>query len=100
VDIPRSTALLVGVGNAGGETARLCKALGMMTLGVDARRTEARRGLGHDGLAVGGAVISTHPLCILFWRFTKSTQEIHRVVSHMIVAMGGRVILTRPCVFH
>lgn len=40
VDIPRSTALLVGVGNAGGETARLCRALGMKTLGVDARRTE------------------------------------------------------------
>jgi phosphoglycerate dehydrogenase-like enzyme len=40
VDIPQSTALLVGVGNAGGETARLCKALGMTTLGVDARRTE------------------------------------------------------------
>ena len=40
VDIPTSTALLVGVGNAGGETARLCKALGMTTIGVDARRTE------------------------------------------------------------
>eukprot|EP01045_Picozoa_sp_COSAG04_P018158 COSAG04_NODE_1660_length_6022_cov_5.271146_5_plen_343_part_00 len=40
VDIPSSTALLVGVGNAGGETARLCKALGMRTLGVDARRTD------------------------------------------------------------
>lgn len=40
VDIPASTALLVGVGNAGGETARLCKALGMTTIGVDARRTE------------------------------------------------------------
>ena len=41
VDIAVSTALLVGVGNAGGETARLCKALGMTTLGCDARRTEA-----------------------------------------------------------
>lgn len=40
VDIPSATALLVGVGNAGGETARLCKALGMTTIGVDARRTE------------------------------------------------------------
>lgn len=40
VDIPTSTALLVGVGNAGGETARVCKALGMATIGVDARRTE------------------------------------------------------------
>jgi lactate dehydrogenase-like 2-hydroxyacid dehydrogenase len=40
VDIPSATALLVGVGSAGGETARLCKALGMTTIGVDARRTE------------------------------------------------------------
>ena len=75
--------------NAGGEMARLCKALGMTTLGVDARRTEVRRGLAHDGVAVGGAVISTHPLCILFWRFSKSTTEIHRVMSHMIVAIDG-----------
>eukprot|EP01045_Picozoa_sp_COSAG04_P038071 COSAG04_NODE_10024_length_812_cov_1.164095_1_plen_215_part_01 len=36
VDVGSATALLVGVGNAGGETARLCKALGMTTLGVDA----------------------------------------------------------------
>lgn len=35
-----ATALLVGVGAAGGETARLCQALGMRTLGIDARRTE------------------------------------------------------------
>ena len=40
VDIGAATALLVGVGAAGGETARLCQALGMKTLGVDARRTE------------------------------------------------------------
>jgi phosphoglycerate dehydrogenase-like enzyme len=40
VDISTATALLVGVGNAGGETARLCKAFGMTTLGCDARRTE------------------------------------------------------------
>jgi phosphoglycerate dehydrogenase-like enzyme len=40
VDISTATALLVGVGNAGIETARLCKAFGMTTLGCDARRTE------------------------------------------------------------
>jgi phosphoglycerate dehydrogenase-like enzyme len=40
VDIGAAIALLVGVGAAGGETARLCQALGMKTLGVDARRTE------------------------------------------------------------
>jgi lactate dehydrogenase-like 2-hydroxyacid dehydrogenase len=35
-----ATVLLVGVGESGVETARLCKtALGMRVLGVDARRT-------------------------------------------------------------
>ena len=38
VDVTTATALIVGVGNAGLETARLCKALGMTVLGVDARR--------------------------------------------------------------
>jgi phosphoglycerate dehydrogenase-like enzyme len=41
VDVPAATALLVGAGHAGLETARLCTALGMTTLGVDARRTAA-----------------------------------------------------------
>jgi phosphoglycerate dehydrogenase-like enzyme len=39
VDLPGSTALMVGVGNAGLETARLLGAIGMRVLGVDARRT-------------------------------------------------------------
>ena len=38
--LPDSTALIVGVGGIGGETARLCKALGMRVLGVDARRED------------------------------------------------------------
>ncbi len=35
--LPESTALIVGVGGIGSETARLCKALGMRVVGVDAR---------------------------------------------------------------
>ena len=36
--LPDSTALIVGLGGIGTETARLCKALGMKTIGVDAQR--------------------------------------------------------------
>jgi|TARA_B100001971_G_C18195370_1_gene541120 phosphoglycerate dehydrogenase-like enzyme len=38
--LPESTVLVVGVGGIGSETARLCKALGMRVLGIDARREE------------------------------------------------------------
>ena len=38
VHLPESTALIVGVGEIGLETARLCAAHGMRVLGVDARR--------------------------------------------------------------
>ena len=38
--LPESTAVIVGVGGIGAETARLCKALGMTVLGVDARRDD------------------------------------------------------------
>jgi phosphoglycerate dehydrogenase-like enzyme len=41
VHLPDSTALIVGVGGIGAETARLCSAFGLRVLGVDARR-EAR----------------------------------------------------------
>ncbi|NQW21649.1 MAG: D-2-hydroxyacid dehydrogenase [Chloroflexi bacterium] len=36
--LPESTVLIVGVGGIGTETARLCKAVGMHVLGIDARR--------------------------------------------------------------
>jgi phosphoglycerate dehydrogenase-like enzyme len=39
VYLPESTALIVGVGGIGGETARLCRAFGMTVLGIDARLT-------------------------------------------------------------
>ena len=38
--LPESTVLIVGIGGIGTETARLCKALGMRVLGIDARRED------------------------------------------------------------
>ena len=38
--LPESTVLIVGVGGIGSETARLCKAVGMNVLGIDARRED------------------------------------------------------------
>jgi len=38
--LPKSTVLIVGVGGIGSETARICKAVGMHVLGVDARRED------------------------------------------------------------
>jgi phosphoglycerate dehydrogenase-like enzyme len=45
VHLPESTALIVGVGGIGSETARLAAAFGMRILGVDARREEAPPGV-------------------------------------------------------
>ena len=45
VYLPNATALIVGVGNIGAETARLCAAFGMRVIGVDARQTEAPAGV-------------------------------------------------------
>ena len=43
--LPETTALIVGVGGIGAETARLCAAFGMHVMGVDARRREAPPGV-------------------------------------------------------
>jgi phosphoglycerate dehydrogenase-like enzyme len=45
VHLPEATALIVGVGGIGAETARLAAAFGMHVMGVDARRREAPAGL-------------------------------------------------------
>jgi phosphoglycerate dehydrogenase-like enzyme len=45
VALPGSTALIVGVGGIGAETARLAAAFGMRVLGVDARRGDAPPGV-------------------------------------------------------
>ncbi len=43
--LPDSTALIVGVGGIGGETARLCASFGMRVIGIDARREDAPEGV-------------------------------------------------------
>lgn len=45
VHLPEATALVVGVGGIGGETARLADAFGMRVIGVDARRRDAPPGV-------------------------------------------------------
>src|SRR5918994_2253379 len=45
VHLPGSTALVVGVGSIGTETARLCAAFGMQVIGVDARERRAPEGV-------------------------------------------------------
>lgn len=45
VHLPDATALILGVGGIGAETARLAAAFGMTVLGTDARRTTAPEGM-------------------------------------------------------
>jgi phosphoglycerate dehydrogenase-like enzyme len=45
VYLPRATALIVGVGSIGAETARLCAAFGLRVVGVDARRPDVPEGV-------------------------------------------------------
>ena len=45
VHLPEATAVIVGVGGIGGETARLCSELGMTVLGVDPRVSEPPKGV-------------------------------------------------------
>ena len=52
VHLPEATALIVGVGGIGAETARLAAAFGMTVLATDARRSEAPPGV--NGTAPAG----------------------------------------------
>ena len=45
IHLAEATALIVGVGGIGSETARLCAAFGMRVVGVDARRPEPPAGM-------------------------------------------------------
>ena len=45
VHLPEATAVIVGVGGIGAETARLCAEFGMTVVGVDARVTESPPGV-------------------------------------------------------
>ncbi|HXJ82509.1 MAG TPA: D-2-hydroxyacid dehydrogenase [Candidatus Methylomirabilis sp.] len=45
IDLPTQTVMIVGVGGAGGETSKLCAALGMRVLGSDPRVTDPPPGM-------------------------------------------------------
>lgn len=45
VHLPEATALILGVGGIGAETARLCAAFGMRVVGIDARREDLPEGI-------------------------------------------------------
>jgi phosphoglycerate dehydrogenase-like enzyme len=45
VYLPESTALIVGVGGIGAETARMCVAFGLRVIGLDARRSDQPEGV-------------------------------------------------------
>lgn len=67
--LSEATAVIVGVGGIGAETAHLCKALGMTVLGIDARRNDKPEGVDDmaapdrldEYLAKGDFVILTIP---------------------------------------
>ncbi len=69
VYLPEATAVVVGVGGIGGETARLCAEFGMTVLGVDPRLAEPSEGVAElhrpenllDVLPRGDFVIVTVP---------------------------------------
>lgn len=69
VHLPEATAVIVGVGGIGAETARLCAAFGIKVIGIDPRRTEAPDGVAElhgpdalsDILPRGDFVIVTVP---------------------------------------
>ena len=58
VHLPESTAVIVGIGGIGAETARLCAEFGMTVIGVDARVTEPPPGVGelHTPDALGKVI--------------------------------------------
>ena len=75
VYLPEATAVIVGVGGIGAETARVCAAFGMTVVGVDARLTEPPPGVselyGPDAL---GEVIPRADFLIVTVPETPSTQ--------------------------
>ncbi len=69
VHLPEATAVIVGVGGIGSETARFCAAFGMTVVGIDARRTDVPPGVAEllpadalaEALPRGDFVIATVP---------------------------------------
>jgi len=75
VHLPGSTALIVGVGGIGAETARVAAAFGMRVIGVDARRRDAPPGvLKLDGPEALDSMLGEADFVILTVPHTPATQ--------------------------
>src|SRR6185503_19774517 len=73
--LPGSTALIVGVGGIGGETARVAAAFGMRVIGVDARRRHAPPGVVKiDGPEALDSMLGEADFVILTVPHTPATQ--------------------------
>lgn len=81
VHLPEATALIVGVGGIGAETARLMEAFGMHVMGVDARRREAPPGVRKlDGPDALDALLPLADFVVLTVPHTPATEGfMHRV---------------------
>lgn len=93
VYLPDSTAVVVGVGGIGGETARLCSEFGVTVIGVDARISEAPTGVAElyksedlqEVLPRGDFVIVTVPE-------TPSTQGMFGAAEFRLMKAGSFLI--------
>jgi phosphoglycerate dehydrogenase-like enzyme len=75
VHLPEATALIVGVGGIGAETARVAAAFGMRVIGVDARRHDAPPGvLKLDGPEALDSLLGEADFVILTVPHTPATQ--------------------------
>ncbi len=74
LDLPNATALIVGVGGIGQETARLCQAFGMRVLGVDARWEHETPGAERFGPADLDAVLPQADVVIATTPHTPETE--------------------------
>ena len=103
VYLPEATAVIVGVGGIGGETARLCAEFGMKVIGVDPRLPEAPPGVAelrrpedlNQVLPRGDFVIVTVPETPETQRMFRSPQfEAMKKTSFFInIGRGATVVL-------
>ncbi len=103
VYLPEATAVIVGVGGIGGETARLCSEFGMKVIGVDARRQDVPPGVSemrsaeklNESLALGDFVIATVPETPQTQRMFDATKfEMMKTGAFFInIGRGANVVL-------
>ena len=91
--LPQATAVIVGIGGIGAETARLCAEFGMRVLGVDPRVTEPPKGVAElhrpDAL---NAVLPRGDFVILTVPETPETQGMFNMERFRAMKSDGRLI--------